>query len=64
VDVWSLGVLCYEFLYGTPPFEAAGHAETYRRILNVDLSFPKHPERSAGAKDIIQKVGCRSISCS
>ncbi len=57
-------MLCYEFLYGTPPFEAAGHAETYRRILNVDLSFPKHPERSAGAKDIIQKVGCRSISCS
>lgn len=35
VDVWSLGVLCYEFLYGQPPFEAAGHSETYRRILQV-----------------------------
>ena len=40
VDVWSLGVLAFELLYGAPPFEAAGHSETYRRILRVDLRFP------------------------
>ena len=56
VDVWSLGVLCYEFLFGRPPFEAEGHSETYKRILKVDLQWPEHPQISAGAKDLIHKA--------
>lgn len=56
VDIWSLGVLCYEFLYGSPPFEAEGHSATYRRISRVDLRFPKEPEVSEGAKDLIRKL--------
>lgn len=38
VDLWSLGVLCYEFLVGKPPFEANTHQETYRRISRVRLT--------------------------
>ena len=37
VDLWSLGVLTYEFLVGKPPFEAENNNETYRRITKVDL---------------------------
>eukprot|EP01036_Dinobryon_divergens_P026601 gene26601-35273_t len=53
-DVWSLGVLTYEFLVGSPPFEAEGYRATYRRISNVDLKFPATV--SAGAKDLISRL--------
>ncbi|CAM6054097.1 unnamed protein product, partial [Sphagnum tenellum] len=53
VDVWSLGILCFEFLFGTPPFEEKGHSDTYKRIVRVDLRFPSKPVISAAAKDLI-----------
>jgi len=54
VDLWSLGVLCYEFLCGKPPFETASHQATYQRIMRVDLEFPSHV--SLGARDLIKKL--------
>lgn len=53
-DVWSLGVLTYEFLVGSPPFEAEGYRATYRRISNVDLRFPSFV--SSGARDLISRL--------
>ncbi|XP_059834723.1 aurora kinase A isoform X1 [Hypanus sabinus] len=54
VDLWSLGVLCYEFLVGHPPFEAADRQETFRRISKVDLRFPAFV--TEGAKDLISRL--------
>ncbi|XP_073903013.1 aurora kinase B isoform X5 [Castor canadensis] len=54
VDLWCIGVLCYELLVGNPPFESASHNETYRRIVKVDLKFP--PSVSQGAQDLISKL--------
>lgn len=64
VDVWSLGVLCYEFLFGQPPFEAEGHSNTYKRILRVDLRFPADIPVTSGAKDLIRKVLASSVDVS
>ncbi|XP_063044098.1 aurora kinase B isoform X1 [Engraulis encrasicolus] len=54
VDLWCIGVLCYECLVGNPPFESASHSETYKRITKVDLQFPKVV--SEGARDLISKL--------
>ncbi|KAK6162407.1 hypothetical protein DH2020_002248 [Rehmannia glutinosa] len=56
VDNWTLGVLCYEFLYGVPPFEAESQKDTFKRIMKVDLSFPSTSEISAEAKDLISRL--------
>jgi len=54
VDYWSVGVLCYEFLVGKPPFETKNQQDTYTRITKVQYSFPSY--MSKGAKDLIAKV--------
>ncbi|WRT67907.1 uncharacterized protein IL334_004881 [Kwoniella shivajii] len=55
VDLWALGVLCYEFIAGGPPFEdLSGHAATYRRIRNVDLHIPDSV--SPEAADLIKRL--------
>ncbi|XP_029287315.1 aurora kinase A [Cottoperca gobio] len=56
VDLWSLGVLCYEFLVGKPPFETKSHEETYRKISRVEYTYPAQSNISDGAKDLVARL--------
>jgi len=54
VDHWTLGVLCYEFLVGKPPFESKNQEETYKKIRALQYTFPDYV--SAEARDLIRKL--------
>ncbi|ENN72195.1 hypothetical protein D910_07853, partial [Dendroctonus ponderosae] len=54
VDLWALGVLCYEFLSGKPPFESPDHNDTYRKISRAIFGVP--PYFSAEALDLIKRL--------
>lgn len=53
VDLWSLGVLTYEFLVGEAPFEDSAPV-TQRRITRCDMTIPSWV--SPEATDLIKKV--------
>lgn len=54
VDIWTLGVLTYEFLCGVPPFEAPSKNDTHSRIVTVNLNFPDYV--SEDAQKFIKKL--------
>lgn len=54
VDVWALGILCYEFLVGNPPFETSHKKETYKKISNGHITFPIWV--SHASKELIRNI--------
>ena len=58
VDLWSLGVLTYEFLVGEAPFEDTP-VMTQRKIARGEMTVPKFV--SAEAKDLIERVYFSSL---
>jgi len=55
VDLWSLGVLTYEFLVGEAPFEDTP-VMTQRRIARCEMTVPGFVSKEAA--DLIKRVRC------
>lgn len=47
VDLWSLGVLCFELLVGRAPFNAPDYDETYKKIIKIDYKLPDFVSKAA-----------------
>lgn len=64
VDNWCVGVLCYEFLIGRPPFESQSKAETQSNIVNNAVTFPDRPVvRAPRPPSYCPQVLARRSSC-
>lgn len=56
VDVWALGILIYELIVGTPPFEEESKEMTYKRIVRGTVLFPSEKTISDPAKNLIRRI--------
>ena len=55
-DLWSLGIMIYEFLCGVTPFKGRSVLETYRNIQNFkEIKFSR-PNVDAVAQDLVRKL--------
>ncbi|KAL9645685.1 hypothetical protein ABK040_003418 [Willaertia magna] len=54
VDLWCIGVLCYEFLTGNPPFYSTNDKSTMKNIVSVKYSFPEYVGDEA--RDLVKKL--------
>lgn len=53
-DWWTLGVIIFEFLSGTPPFFDENQYRVYEKILTTKIEWPRYFDSSA--KDLIKKL--------
>lgn len=54
VDNWCLGVLCYELIVGSAPFQAPEKATTFELIKSIN--YCKDSVKNEAARNLIDKV--------
>lgn len=53
-DLWSLGCIIYQMIYGQPPFRGPSEYLIFQKIVASDYTFPE--DFDPQAKDLVQKL--------
>uniref|UniRef100_A0A7S2Z9S9 non-specific serine/threonine protein kinase n=1 Tax=Rhodosorus marinus TaxID=101924 RepID=A0A7S2Z9S9_9RHOD len=56
VDWWTLGILIYEMMCGKTPFVGECRKDTFDRIQNDDVVWPKGVSVSASCKNLVKRL--------
>uniref|UniRef100_A0A7S1XE55 non-specific serine/threonine protein kinase n=1 Tax=Compsopogon caeruleus TaxID=31354 RepID=A0A7S1XE55_9RHOD len=63
VDWWTVGILCYEMLFGQTPFKGGTQDETFRNILGgKQLQFPDDIPVSKDCKNFVRSLLKKDVS--
>ena len=66
IDIWSLGTICYEMLFGKSLFGNEKNYENFNNIINANFNIPKtiSPQARSFLYCMLQKDGINRLSCS